>query len=162
MSDAAKALVLSLDVTDAAASKSGFTTNGADDNKVRCLENKRQSPTRSQSPSPTSGLSDVKAQEVAEVRAAGKYHRIGRPISGPPSQITTKKSMVQFGSVPFDCNDHVPPNYLRCPAEPEGRVRQTRPSWTSPAMRRWARASRPRTDRPVARDRRSARRYVVQ
>ena len=38
-----------------------------DDDKVRCLENKRQSQTRSRSPSPTSGLSDVKAQEVAEV-----------------------------------------------------------------------------------------------
>ena len=71
MSDAAEALVLSLDVNDTSASKSGFTTYGVDNDEVRCPESKRQSPTRSPSPSPTSGLSDVKAQEVAEVRAAG-------------------------------------------------------------------------------------------
>ena len=70
MSDAAKAPVPSLNVIDAAASKSGLTTSGADE-EVPCIENKRQSP--SLSPSPTSGLSDAKAQEVAEVRAAGTY-----------------------------------------------------------------------------------------
>ena len=70
MSDAAKALVPSLDDTDAAASQSDFTTSGVDD-EVRRLENKRQSP--SLSPSPTSGLSDAETREVAEVRVAGTY-----------------------------------------------------------------------------------------
>ena len=75
VSDAAKESVLSLDVIDAAASKSGLTTSGADE-KVRrpednWLENKRQSP--SLSPSPTSGLSDAETREVAEVRVAGTY-----------------------------------------------------------------------------------------
>ena len=42
MSAAAKESVLSLDVIDAAASKSGLTTSGADE-EVPCIENKRQS-----------------------------------------------------------------------------------------------------------------------
>ena len=117
MSDAAEALVLSLDVNDTAASKSGFTTNGADDDKVRCLENKRQSPTRSQSPSPTSGLSDMKAQEVAEVRAAGTYHRIGWPISGPPSRITKQTKNRWYSLVPFRLvvtTTYLQVTFLRC------------------------------------------------
>mmetsp|Transcript_11519 Transcript_11519/g.30989 ORF Transcript_11519/g.30989 Transcript_11519/m.30989 type:complete len:867 (-) Transcript_11519:163-2763(-) len=63
--DAEGATVPSLDVNDAAASKtkSGLTTSGADD-EVHRLENKQQS--TSQSPTPTSGLSDyAKAQEDA-------------------------------------------------------------------------------------------------
>ena len=69
MSDAAKASVLSLDawldVIDATASKSSTVM-------VPCLENKRQ--VLSLSPSPTSGLLDAKAREVAEVRVAGTYY----------------------------------------------------------------------------------------
>ena len=74
MSDAEIASVLSLDVNDATASESGLTTSGADE-EVHRLENKRQSP--SLSPSPTSALSDAEAWEVAEVRVAGTYYRIG-------------------------------------------------------------------------------------
>ena len=79
MSDAAKALVPSLDDTDAAASQSDFTTSGVDD-EVRRLENKRQSLSRSRSrspspsPSPTSGLSDGDAtSDVAQVCDSWHY-----------------------------------------------------------------------------------------
>ena len=77
MSDAAKALVPSLDDTDAAASQSDFTTSGVDD-EVRRLENKRQSlsrsPSPSPSPSPTSGLSDGDAtSDVAQVCDSWHY-----------------------------------------------------------------------------------------
>ena len=75
MSDAAKALVPSLDDTDGAASQSGFTTSGVDD-EVRRLENKRQSlsRSRSRSRSPTSGLSDGDAtSDVAQVCDSWHY-----------------------------------------------------------------------------------------
>ena len=66
------------------------------DDEMRRLKNKRQSASRSRSP--TSGLSGAKAQEVAEVRAAGTNYRIA-PTSCSQSNPTFQNFMVDCTNV---------------------------------------------------------------